>query len=91
MDFKQATQRAEELGFDINATNGTRTWFCALKRWDYTGQTFSLEVRPDENQFRFVMMHGLILIDSTWLGSFDNDVHFMSWQRRFMEVIEKLV
>lgn len=91
MEFKKAKERAEELGFDIHVINGNRTWFNAIKTWDYTGQTFSLEVNSDKNQFKFTMLHGLIVITTGWLGGFNNDVHFMDFQRRFMETIEKLV
>ena len=90
MDFYEAKERASKLGFDINVTAADRTWFSSSKRWDYTGQTFSMDVKPETNQFRFTMIHGLVVIDSTWLGSFDNDEHFLRFQKIFMETIEKL-
>lgn len=90
MEWNEAQERARFFDFEINVTNGDRTWFNAMKTWDYTGQTFALEVKPETNQFRFTKMHGPILIDSTWLGSYDNDVQFLRWQKHFMETIEKL-
>lgn len=90
MEWDKAKERAEFFDFSIHSTATDRTWFSAMKTWDYTGQTFAMEVKPEENKFRFTKMHGPILIDSTWLGSYDDDVHFLRWQRHFMETIEKL-
>lgn len=91
MDFEKAKERARELGFDIHVTNGNKTWFNALKTWDYTGQTFALQVWTETEQFQFDRLEGMIQISTGKLGSYDNDAHFLSFQRRFMEVIEKLV
>ncbi|MDA1861174.1 hypothetical protein PDK22_26160 [Bacillus cereus group sp. BY122LC] len=91
MEFEQAEARAMELGFTIHSFNGERNWFNALKTWDYTGQTFSLQVWTEEEKFEFSRMEGAIQISTGKLGSYNNDVHFLSWQRSFMEVIEKLV
>lgn len=88
MDFNEAKARAEELGFSIHATSTDRTWFSAMKEWE--GHTFALEVNTDLEKFRFSMYFRSILIDSTWLGSYQNNVHFLSWQRKFMETIDKL-
>ncbi|MCU5339303.1 hypothetical protein OCA10_08850 [Bacillus cereus] len=91
MDFEQAEERAMELGFTVHSFSGDRKWFNALKTWDYTGQTFSLQVWTDTEEFEFKRMEGAIQISTGKLGSYNNDVHFLSWQRSFMEVIEKLV
>lgn len=86
MEFYEAQERAKELGFSINASGGN--WFSAMKEWE--GHTFALEVNADTEKFRFSMYFGPILIDSTWLGSYKDDVHFLRWQRHFMETIDKL-
>ncbi|QWG81968.1 hypothetical protein [Bacillus mycoides] len=91
MDFEKAKERAEELGFTIHATNGNRTWFNALKTWDHTSQTFALQVWTETEQFQLDKMVGMIHINTGKLGSYNNDAHFLSWQRRFMEVIERLM
>lgn len=90
MEWNEAQERAIGLGFHINITNGTRTWFNSLKTWDYTGQAFCLEVIPEENKFKLTKMDGMVIITTDWCGSFDNDVHFLRIQRVFMETIEKL-
>ncbi|WP_144608533.1 hypothetical protein [Bacillus cereus] len=91
MDFEKAKERAKELGFEIHAFNGERNWFNAIKKWDYTGQTFALQVWTEKEEFEFNRMEGLIQISTGKLGSYTNDAHFLSWQRRFLEVLEKLV
>lgn len=91
MTYEEAEKRAIELGYEIHMSNGNKTWFNALKHWDYTGQTFSLQVWTETEEFEFGRMEGAILITTGKLGSFTNDAHFLSWQKSFMKVIEKLV
>ena len=90
MEWKEAQERARFFDFDINMTNGARTWFNAIQPWDYTAQSFALEVNPEENKFKFTKMGGMVIITTDWCGSFDDDVHFLKIQRVFMETIEKL-
>ena len=90
MEWKEAQERARKLGFDINMINGNRTWFNGIKTWDYTGQLFNIEVKPETNEFKFNYIYNMINVGTGWLGSFNDDVHFLAWQRRFMETIEKL-
>ena len=90
MNWKEAQERAIFFDFVINITNGDKTWFSAMKHWDYTGQSFALEVKPEENKFKLTKMVGMVIITTDWCGSFDDDVHFLKIQRVFMETIEKL-
>ncbi|GEM_PF-3427304 len=91
MSYEEAEKRANELGYEVHTFNSNRNWFSALKHWEYTGQTISLQVWIESNEFEFNRMEGAIQITTGKLGSFDNDVHFLSWQKSFMQVIEKLV
>lgn len=90
MSYEEAENRANELGFSVHMHNGERNWFNAIKRWDYTGQSYSLEVWTDTEEFKFSKLVRAIEITTGKCGSFKDDGHFMSWQRSFLDVIERL-
>lgn len=90
MEWKEAQDKAREFDFIVHATSGDRTWFNAIKQWDYTGQSFAIEVKPETNQFKFNKMHGIVLITTDWCSPFSDDIHFLKIQKAFMETIEKL-
>lgn len=90
MTFDEAEKIAKELGYEIHCHNGNRTWFQALTKWDFTGQTISLQVWPESEEFELSRMEGAIQITTGKCGSFRNLTHFMSWQRNFMQLIERL-
>lgn len=95
MTFEQAQQIANEYGYSVHMIGGDRKWFSAMKIWDETAQTIALQVQIKDNgghafKFTHMLMNGIVVTTGE-LGSMDNQVHFLKWQRMFMETIEKII
>lgn len=90
MTYEEALARARLFGFTLTAHAGDKSWFSATKVWDETKQTIAILVYPAKNQFTLKHYHYAIEITTGTLGSFSDDVHFLRWQRAFMETLEKL-
>lgn len=91
MTYDEAVERAEVFGYTVVTTTPERNWFNATKTWGTNDQVISLQVYPDTENFVLTHYHGVIQVTTGGIGSFLNDVHFLRWQRQFMETIEKLV
>lgn len=95
MTFEEVKDWVKYYGYDVHMTGGDHKWLSAMKDWDFTNQTIALEVQIKDNgehafKFTHMLMNGIVITTGE-LSPLTSEVHFLKWQLKFMQTIQKLV